>query len=78
MKIYKITKNGKDLKNSLTEDEANKLFFPLIEDFSNGYHYDNDNETIYHEVDRKIIAEKGDLIVNAGDDVFEIVLEYDI
>jgi hypothetical protein len=75
MRTYKITKNSKDLKTGLTIEEATNKLFPIVEDFSNGYIYDNDNETIYHEVDHKTIAEKGDMIVVAGDNVFEIVEE---
>lgn len=72
MKTFKITKNGKDLVNGLSKNEALEKLFPTVEDFSNGYIYDNENETIYHEIDGKVVAEKGDESVRAGDNYFEI------
>jgi len=75
MKYFKITKNGKDLVTGLTNDQAKEKLFPTVEDFSNGYIYDNETETIYNEVDKRIIAEKGDTFVSAGDNYFEIVEE---
>jgi hypothetical protein len=72
MKTFKITKNGKDLKTGLTKDEAIDKLFPLVEDFSNGYIYDNEEETIHNEVDGIVIAKKGDECVEAGDNRFEI------
>ena len=75
MKYFKITKNGKDLVTGLTNDQAKEKLFPTVEDFSNGYIYDNETETIYNEVDKRIKAEKGDTFVSAGDNYFEIVEE---
>jgi hypothetical protein len=69
---YSITKNGKNLATGLTKKQAIEKLFPIVEDFSNGYIYDEKAETIYHEVDGKIVAEKGDESVRAGDDLFEI------
>lgn len=75
MKYYKITKNERVIKHSLRREEAERIFFPIIEDFSNGYIYDSENETIFNEVDKKIVATKGDESVRAGDDYFEILEE---
>lgn len=75
METYKITKNGKDLLTGLTKYQAIEKFLPTIEDFSNGYIYDNELETIYNEVDSKVIAEKGDESVRVGDNYFEIEKE---
>jgi len=75
MKLYKITKNGQDIFNSLTKEEAVNKFFSAIEERSNGYIYDNENETIYNEVDGRVIAESGNESVTAGNDHFEITEE---
>ena len=75
MNYFKITKNGKDLVTGLTKEQALEKLFPTVEDFSNGYIYDNEAETIYNEVDGNIVAEKGDEFVSAGDNYFEIVEE---
>lgn len=72
MKTFKITKNGKDLVTGLTKEQAIEKLFPIVEDYSNGYIYNNDAETIYNEVDGKVYAVKGDEYVKAGDNVFEI------
>lgn len=72
MNYFKITKNGKDLVAGLTKDEAIEKLLPTVEDFSNGYIYDNEAETIYNEVDKRIVAKKGDDYVDAGDNRFEI------
>lgn len=72
MTYFKITKNGQELANTLTEKEAKEKFFCLVEDYSNGYIYDNEAETIYNEVDNRVVAEKGDDVVYAGDDTFRI------
>lgn len=72
MATYKITQNGKDLKKGLTKEEAFDKLFPLVEEFSNGYIYDNEAETIYNEADGRIVAKKGDDYVDAGDNRFEI------
>ena len=58
MATFKITKNGKDLVNGLTKEEALNKLFVVVEDFSNGYIYDNEAETIYHEVDVCIVTGK--------------------
>ena len=78
MKNFKITINGKDLVNYLSKEEALDKLFPIVEDYSNGYIYDNEAETIYHEVDGRVVAEKGDDYVCAGDDIFEIVEEEEV
>lgn len=72
MATFKITKNGKALETGLSKEEALDIFFPIVEDFSNGYIYDNEEETIYNEVDNQVVAVAGDEFVRAGDDVFEI------
>ena len=72
MQTFKITKNGKDLVNGLTKEQAIEKLFTTVEDFSNGYIYDNEAETIYHEVDGKVVAVKGEESVRAGDNYFEI------
>lgn len=72
MKTFKITKNGREIENGLTEKQASEKLFVIVEDYSNGYIYDNEAETIYHEVDGSVVANKGDLSVQAGDDYFEI------
>ncbi|MDV3537929.1 hypothetical protein CMU94_02180 [Elizabethkingia anophelis] len=72
MKTFKITQNGILVKSGLTEHEAIDNLFIVVEDYSNGYIYDNEDETIYNEVDGSIIANKGDMYVMAGDDFFEI------
>jgi hypothetical protein len=77
MSTFKITKNKKDLINGLSKQESLDKLFPTVEDFSNGYIYDNESETIYHEVDNRIVAVKGDESVRAGDDYFEIEAEND-
>ena len=48
MKTYKITKNGKDLVNGLTKEQAIEKLFTIVEDFSNVYIFDYEAETIYH------------------------------
>lgn len=58
-----------------TKEQAIEKLFTTVEDFSNGYIYDNEAETIYHEVDGKVVAEKGDESVRAGDNYFEIESE---
>lgn len=75
MSTFKITKNGVDLRTGLTENEALKSILVLTEDFSNGYIYDNESETIYHEVDHAVVAKYGDRVIDAGDDRFEIESE---
>ena len=70
--FYKITKNGRNIAQTLTKEQAIGKFFPTIADFSNGYVYDNEAETIFHEVDGRVVATKGDESVRAGDDYFEI------
>lgn len=72
MKTFKITKNGKDLVTGLTKKQSLEKLFTTVEDFSNGYIYDNESETIYHEVDGRLVAKKGDENVRAGDNYFEI------
>jgi|VirMetMinimDraft_7_1064189.scaffolds.fasta_scaffold132284_2 hypothetical protein len=72
MQTFKITKNGKDLVAGLTKEQAIEKLFTTVEDFSNGYIYDNEAETIYREVDGKVVAIKGDESVRAGDNYFEI------
>ena len=72
MQTFKITKNGKDLVTGLTKEQAIEKLFTTVEDFSNGYIYDNEAETIYNEVDKRIVAKKGDDYVDAGDNRFEI------
>ena len=74
-KLFNITMNGKIIASGLTEKDANEKFFCLIEDYSNGYIYDNENETVFNEVDKRVVAEKGDDCVCAGDNIFEIVEE---
>lgn len=69
---YKITKNGKDLVTGLTKDQSIEKLFTTVEDFSNGYIYDNEAETIYHEVDGRLVAKKGDESVRAWNNYFEI------
>lgn len=76
MKYFKITKNGKDLITSLTKEQALMKLFPAVEDFSNGYIFDNEANTIYNEVDGLVVASKGDESVRAGDNYFEIEEEY--
>lgn len=75
METYKITKNGVDLVNGLTKEAALYKFLPVVEDHSNGYIYDNENKTIYNEVDKRIVASEGDEYVSAGDNYFEIEKE---
>lgn len=72
METFKITKNGKDLVNGLSKKEALDKLFIVVEDYSSGYIYDNEAETIYHEVDGRVVAKKGDDYVYAGDNIFEI------
>jgi hypothetical protein len=72
MENYRITKNGKVLVSGLTKTQAIEKLFPTVENFSNGYIYDNEANTIYHEVDGKVIAKIGDESVRAGDNYFEI------
>lgn len=46
MKFYSITRNGKVIKSALTEGEL-KMFFPaLIEDYSEGYIYDEETKQV--------------------------------
>lgn len=75
MKTYSITKNEKAVKTGLSKEQADKLFFCVVEDQSNGYIYDNEAETIYNEVSGQVCAKKGDDCVDAGDYRFEIVEE---
>lgn len=75
MKNYRITKNGREIFSGLSHREAIEKLFVVVEDFSNGYIYDNEAETIYHEVDGRVVANKGDEYVHAGDDIFEIAEE---
>lgn len=72
MKLYKITKNGQDIFNSLTKEEAVNKFFPAIEERSNGYIYDNEKEAIFNEVDGRVVATSGNESVTAGNDHFQI------
>lgn len=72
MSYFKITKNGKELVAGLTKEEALNKLFPIVEDFSNGYIYDNEAETIYNEVNGQVCAKKGAEFVDAGDNRFEI------
>jgi len=72
MRTFKITRNGKELVTGLTKGEAIRKLFTTVENFSIGYIYDNENETIYHEIDGRIVATKGDEIVRAGDNLFQI------
>jgi len=72
MKTFKITRNGKDLVNGLSKEQAIEKLFITVEDFSIGYIYDNEAATIYHEVDGRVVATKGDENVRAGDNYFEI------
>ena len=69
---YKITKNGRAIKSGLSKEKALNNLFVVVEDFSNGYIYDNDSGTIYHETDGSVVANQGDDYVQAGDDLFEI------
>lgn len=72
---YKITKNGKDLVTGLTKEQAVDQLFAVVEDHASGYIWDNEDGTIYHEVDGRIVARKGDESVRAGDNYFQIVEE---
>lgn len=76
-KFYKITKNGRELKNYLAKEEAIELLPILVDQFSSGYHYAPEENIIYNEVIglSKSFGEKGDEIIVAGDDVFEITEE---
>lgn len=77
MKFFNITMNNQIIASALTEKEANEKFFCLIEDYSNGYIYDNETETVFNEVDKRVVAEKGDVSVVVGDNKFEIVEDLD-
>lgn len=70
--IFAILKNGKTIFEGMTKEQALDKFFPTIEDRSTGYIFDNEANTIYSEVDGKVVAKHGDTYVDAGDDVFEI------
>lgn len=72
MKYFNITKNGQIIASTLTEKEANEKFLCLIEDYSDGYIYDNETETVFNEIDKRVVVEKGDTSAIVGDNKFEI------
>jgi len=77
MKFYSITRNGTIIKSALTEDEL-KMFFPaLIEEYSDGYIYDEETKQVYNEVAKFVVADEGDMSAVAGDDLYEVIEEED-
>jgi len=73
MKFYQITRNGKVIKSALTESEVKRVFPALIEDYSEGYIYDDETKEVFNEVAKFVVASEGDLSAVAGDDVYEVI-----
>lgn len=77
MEFFKITRNGKSIKNALTSEEVSNIFPAIIEDYTDGYIYDDERGEVYNEVDNLIIARQGDNYAHAGDDFYEVIEDND-
>lgn len=77
MEFFKITRNGIEIKNALTSEEVSKIFPAIIEDYTDGYIYDDERGEVYNEVDNLIIARQGDNYAHAGDDCYEVIKDND-
>jgi len=75
---YKITRtkngNANDIANALTLEQAQQKLLFFLQDYGYGV-YDNETDNVYHEVSKKIIAEKGDMSVGVHDGEFNIIEE---
>lgn len=73
MKFFKITRNGREIKNALTSEEVLNIFPAIIEDYTDGYIYDDERGEVFNEVDNLIIVRTGDNYAHAGDDCYEVI-----
>lgn len=78
MEFFKITRNGVEIKNALTSEEVSKIFPAIIEDYTDGYIYDDETGEVFNEVDKSlIVAKDGDKYAQAGDDYYEVIEDND-